>query len=333
MSGWRTRIELILLGLASLSLIVPPGRAADSAAVPPIAAKRIALTFDDVPRGAGAFLSPQDRAGMLITAFQNAGVRQVAFFVNPSRVGPTNGSVPMIDAYVASGHVIADHSYTHPRLTATSATAYLADIDKAEAWLKGRPGYRPWYRFPFLDEGGRDKTKRDAVRAGLAARGLRHAYVTVDGSDWNIEAQAIAAKHAGRAMDLTALRDLYIETMVQSADFSDALVRRAIGRSPPHVMLLHETDIAAMFMPDLIRALRRDGWEIVTADAAYADPIYNALPDAPIAAGTLPEMLAWQHHVTGMRWYDRNDIKVGDALFQARVLRPQSNMGIVVRGR
>lgn len=333
MRAWRARIELFLLGLASLSLIMPATRAADSAAVPPVAAKRIALTFDDVPRGAGAFLSPNDRAGMLLTAFQNAGVQQVAFFVNPSRVGPNNGSLPMIDAYVSAGHVIADHTYTHPRLSGTSAAAYLADIDRAEAWLKGRPGYRPWLRFPFLDEGGRDKAKRDAVRAGLAARGMRDAYVTIDGSDWNIEAQAIAAKRAGREMDLSALRDLYVETMVQSADFSDALFRRAIGRSPPHVMLLHETDIAAMFMPDLIRALRRDGWEIVTIDSAYADPIYRSLPNPPIAAGTLPEMLAWDHHVTGMRWFDRNDVKVGDALFRDRVLRPQSNMGIAARAR
>ena len=333
MSAWRARIELLLLGLASLSLIMPPSRAADSVARPPAAAKRIALSFDDVPRGAGAFLTPQDRAGMLLTAFEGAGVEQVAFFVNPSRVGPRNGSIPMIDAYVAAGHVIADHTYTHPRLSATSAAAYLADIDRAEAWLKGRPGYRPWLRFPFLDEGGRNRAKRDAVRAGLAARSLRNAYVTVDGFDWNIEAQAIAAKRAGRAMDLTALRDLYVETMVQSADFADALIRRAIGRSPPHVMLLHETDIAALFMPDLIRALRRDGWEIVTADTAYADPVYRALPDSPIAAGTLPEMLAWEHHVTGLRWYDRNNVQVGDALFRDRVLRPQSSVGIAAAAR
>ena len=42
-------------------------------------------------------------------------------------------------------------------------------VDAAELWLKGRPGYRPWFRYPFLDEGGRDKAKRDAVREGLKA--------------------------------------------------------------------------------------------------------------------------------------------------------------------
>jgi peptidoglycan/xylan/chitin deacetylase (PgdA/CDA1 family) len=44
--------------------------------------------------------------------------------------------------------VLANHSYSHPALTAVTAEAYLVDIDKAEAWLKGRPGRRPWFRFP-----------------------------------------------------------------------------------------------------------------------------------------------------------------------------------------
>ena len=37
---------------------------------------------------------------------------------------------------------------------------------------------RSWFRFPYLDEGAGDKEKRDAVRAGLAERGLVNGYVT-----------------------------------------------------------------------------------------------------------------------------------------------------------
>ncbi len=64
---------------------------------------------------------------------------------------------------------------------------------------------------------------------------------------------------------------------------------RTIGRSPMHVMLMHETDLAALFLPDLVAALRARGWEIVTADAAFADPINRLFPDTPSANGTLTE--------------------------------------------
>ncbi|QIG82010.1 polysaccharide deacetylase family protein [Sphingosinithalassobacter tenebrarum] len=293
--------------------------------MPPAAAtempkKRIALSFDDIPRGAGAFLDPDNRPAMLIAALRDADVEQAVFFVNPGRIASGDAHEASVEAYVAAGHVIADHTYSHPRLSGTSADAYLANIDRAEAWLKDRPGYRPWFRYPYLDEGGRNKAKRDAVRTGLAERGLANGYVTADGSDWHIEQLAIDARRAGRAIDMDALRDLYVETHVLSAEFSYNLTDRAIGRPIPQVLLLHETDLAALFIGDLVRALRDKGWEIVTIDAAYADPIYDERPDTPIAAGSLVEMLAWEHKVTGMRWFDRNEQAVGARLFRTRVL-------------
>ena len=135
-----------------------------------------------------------------------------------------------------------------------------------------------------------------------------------------MEGLARDAKKAGKPIDMAALRDLYVETHVESADFSDKLAIRTLGRSPAHVLLLHETDVAALFVGELIKALRADGWEIITPDEAYADPIYAAEPDTPFANGTLSEMLAWEKGITGPRWYERNDVKIADALFRERVL-------------
>ena len=282
--------------------------------------KRIALTFDDVPRDRGAWLDDDERTRQFIAGLREAGVTQAAFFLNPGRIAEKPGAEARIAAYIAAGHVIANHSATHPHLNAISAAAYLADIDAAAAWLKGRAGYRPWFRFPFLDEGGRDLAKRDAVRAGLAARGLTNGYVTVDASDWFYEQAAIDAVKAGQRIDRDALRDLYIESHVESAEFTDALARRALGRSPAHVMLLHETDLAALWIADLVRALKAKGWTIVSADEAFADPISKLRPDVPVAQGTLIEAVAWQRGLPEPRWYTRNDTALAGKLFEQRVL-------------
>ncbi|WP_251566708.1 polysaccharide deacetylase family protein [Erythrobacter sp. 3-20A1M] len=284
--------------------------------------KRIALTFDDVPRAAGAFQTPDERTRRIIAALREAGADQVAFFVNPGHIAERPGAERRIAAYTAAGHLIANHSNTHPGLSETPAELYLADIDAAGVWLEGRKGYRPWFRYPYLDEGRADKAKRDAVRAGLASRGLSDGYVTADASDWWLEQATIDAKDAGQPIDRAALRDLYVESHVGAADFFDDLARRAIGRSPVHVMLMHETDLAALFLPDLIAALRSDGWTIVSPDIAYADPIAAeaARYDTPSAQGTLTEMIAWEKGLPAPRWYDRNDTKVLSALFRARVL-------------
>lgn len=291
-------------------------------ATPAVAQKRIALTFDDAPRARGPFLTPDERTERIIAGLRKAKVAQAAFFVVPGNLSAPDGAggERRIAAYVKAGHVIANHSFSHPALKSMTAEAYLADIDRASGWLMGRKGLRPWFRFPFLDEGGTDKAKRDAVRAGLAARKLSNGYVTVDGSDWNIEGLTAQARKTGEPIDMDALRDLYVETHVESAEFSDRLAKQALGRQPVQVMLLHETDLAAYWIADLVAALRKKGWEIVTADAAYRDPIAKAQPDTPSAQGNRLEAMAWEKGVPAPRWYDRNTLSIAIPLYRERVL-------------
>jgi peptidoglycan/xylan/chitin deacetylase (PgdA/CDA1 family) len=293
-------------------------------AAPAVAAKRIALSFDDVPRHAGAFYTPDERSRRLISALRAARVRQAAFFVTPGNLEKKDGQggEARIDAYVRAGHVIANHSFSHKWLSRTAATDYLADVDRAADWLKGRPGYRPWYRYPFLDEGRRDLTKRAEVRAGIAARGLTNGYVTVDNYDWHLDSLASKAKSAGRDIDLAALRDLYVETLVGAAEFYDRIARDALKRQPIQVLLLHETDLNAMFVADVVAGLRKAGWKIVTIDRAYRDPIAVREPNGWFTNGGRVAALAQDSGRVPKHLIDpRTDEAVLTALFDARVLR------------
>ncbi len=282
--------------------------------------KRIALTFDDIPRHPGAFFSEDERTRRMLEQLDEAGNVQAAFFLNPGKIAERPGAEKRISRYVAAGHVIANHTSTHHQLSDTDVPTYLADIDAAETWLKGRDGYRPWFRFPYLDEGRRNKVKRDAIRAGLADRGLANGYVTVDASDWFYEQAVTDAITAGREIDMDALRDLYVESHVQSAEFTDGLARKALGRSPAHVMLLHETDLSALYLGDLVAGLKAEGWTIISADQAFADPISQLQPDVPSAQGTLIEALAWEQGFPAPRWYERNNTDLAGKLFRQRVL-------------
>lgn len=314
-------MRLIRLLLAFLALLAASAQPALAQAG---TAKRIALTFDDVPRAPGPWLGEDERTVRLIAALRRAGVRQAAFFLNPGRIAERPGAVDRIDAYVAAGHVIANHTYTHPKLDNTAIADFIADIDAAGTWLGGRDGFRPWFRFPYLNEGGKDVAKRDAVRAALAARGLLNGAVTVESSDWFLENALKQAVANGETIDRDAARALYVESHVGAARFYDRLAARVLGRSPAHVMLLHETDIAALWIGDLVAALEADGWEIVTADEAFADPLYRLAPITPFAQGTLTESLAWEAGIPAPRWYERNDTKLAQKLFDQRVLGKES---------
>jgi peptidoglycan/xylan/chitin deacetylase (PgdA/CDA1 family) len=305
-------LKFIIVALA-IALGMAPAAAQD---------KRIALSFDDIPRFQGGFMTPDERTVKLIAGLREAGVGQAAFFVTSGNLEDDYGAngETRIRAYIAAGHVIANHSYSHSHLSDNTIADYIADLDKTEAWLEGRPGRRPWYRFPYLDE-GRDVERRDALRAALRERGLSNGYVTVDMWDWAIDDLASKAVRENRAIDREALREFYVETIVRGADFFDRTARATLGRSPAHVLLLHETDLNALFIADVVAALRADGWTIVPIDEAYRDPIAEAEPDTlylgggrinalAAAAGRDPDELA----------YDRNNDAELTRLFEERVI-------------
>jgi peptidoglycan/xylan/chitin deacetylase (PgdA/CDA1 family) len=305
-------LKFIIVALA-IALGIAPAAAQD---------KRIALSFDDIPRFQGGFMTPDERTVKLIAGLREAGVGQAAFFVTSGNLEDDYGAngETRIRAYIAAGHVIANHSYSHSHLSDNTIADYIADLDKTEAWLEGRPGRRPWYRFPYLDE-GRDVERRDALRAALRERGLSNGYVTVDMWDWAIDDLASKAVRENRAIDREALREFYVETIVRGADFFDRTARATLGRSPAHVLLLHETDLNALFIADVVAALRADGWTIVPIDEAYRDPIAEAEPDTlylgggrinalAAAAGRDPDELA----------YDRNNDAELTRLFEERVI-------------
>lgn len=254
---------------------------------PAHAQRRIALTFDDVPRARGAFFTPDERTERLIAGLRRARVSQAAFFVTTGNLDRPDGAggEARIAAYVAAGHVIGNHSHSHLWATRTPVEAYVADIDRAAAWLSGRPGWRPWYRFPFLDEGRDTRERRDALRRALARRGLSSGYVTVDSYDWHLESLTNRAVRTGQRVDRAALRQLYIDAIMGAAEFYDRIAVETLGRSPAHVLLLHETDLAALFIGDAVAELRRRGWQIVSADEAFRDPIAAIEPDAMYLGG------------------------------------------------
>jgi peptidoglycan/xylan/chitin deacetylase (PgdA/CDA1 family) len=239
-------------------------------------AREIALTFDDAPIPDSATMTGVARTTMLIAALQSAGVKQAAFFCVPRTLSDEGRE--RLESYARAGHLLANHSNTHRNLRDLTAEEYLADIATADATLRAFPNFRPWFRFPYLSE-GETRDKRDAVRAGLRATGYRNGYVTVDTYDWYLNKLANDAAKDGKALNQAGLRDLYVGVLTESVEFYDQVAVKVLGRSPSHVLLLHENDLAAQFIGDLVTALRKSGWTIVSPAQAYADSISEIEPD------------------------------------------------------
>jgi peptidoglycan/xylan/chitin deacetylase (PgdA/CDA1 family) len=240
-------------------------------------AKTIALSFDDAPRGDGPLFSGEQRSQELLAKLDAHSGVPSAFFVTTQGL-KHDGNKERIHRYADAGHIIANHSHTHQWLHKSDSATYIQDIQLAEGLLSGYPNRRPWYRFPYLDE-GRERQQRNNIRVQLDKLELMNGYVTVDNYDWYIESKWQQAVNDSKLVDMDALRDVYITMLMSAVNFYDELAIDVLGRSPHHVLLLHENDLAAVFIGDLIDALKADGWEIVSPDKAYQDEIADYVPN------------------------------------------------------
>ena len=241
--------------------------------------KKIAISFDDAPAGDGVFFTGDERTAMLLEALQASGV-EATFFVATHDFSAPN-SYERVSAYNDAGHLIASHTNSHPAASETDVGVYLADVDTAVSLLSGFSNYRPWFRFPFLDEGNTVNI-REQYQLGLTERGLENGYVTADTFDWYLENKIAEAIQNNIAFDLDAVRDAYVEMILTAANHFETVAENHLGRTPVQSLLLHENDLAAMFIDDAIAALRADGWEIVSSDETYSDPIADMEPETLI---------------------------------------------------
>lgn len=124
--------------------------------------------------------------------------------------------------------------------------------------------------------------KRDGMRKLLSEQGYTNAYITLNNYDWYIEVLFQRAVKEGRTVNLEKMRKFYVATLMESIEHYDQMAMRHLGRSPKHVLLLHEMDIAALFIGDLVDELRLRGWTIISPPEAYQDEIANYQTTSPL---------------------------------------------------
>jgi len=242
--------------------------------------KELAITFDDSPRAAKGLLSGPERANKLVAALAKHQVKQVAFFSVSKHLD--NEGVTRLNTYSDAGHLIANHSHDHPDFNTSSLSQYIDNFVQADKQLKQFSTFTKMYRFPYLREGNTQK-KRDGMRTALDEFGYRNAYITLNTYDWYIENLFQAALARGEVVNLERMKRYYVDVLIESIEYYDSLAVKYLNRSPKHVLLLHEMDISALFIGDLIDELRQRDWNIISPEQAYNDEISQVVTEKVLA--------------------------------------------------
>lgn len=242
----------------------------------PVAAREIALTFDDAPTPDSALMTGSERTEKLIAALTSVGVKDALFFIKADYIN--DETKKRLLKYADAGFHLANHSFSHRSAEKIPNDEYLSDVYRAHLLIKPLPNFLPYHRFPYLHP-GKDKDAIHYLQQELSQLGYRDGYVTVDNFDWFISALLTKAAEENKTIDYERARDFYVQSLINSIEFYDAIAQKSLQRSPRHVLLLHENDAAALFVDDLVIELRKQGWKIISPQKAYQDKIAKQYPE------------------------------------------------------
>ena len=239
----------------------------------------IALTFDDAPRPDTAYFTGAERTNKIVQVLKEKDVRQVAFFCNTFAF--TKDDSERIKKYSRAGHIIANHTAHHIDYQKSTFDHFTGDILEAERTLATFPTYKKWFRFPYLRQGFLESS-RNQIHRFLEKSSYQHGYVTVETYDWELDRLFQQDVAKGKKVNLDELRRIYLQILWEGIEFYNDLSMKVLKRIPKQVILLHENDINALFLGDLVDIIRSKQGRMITIEEAYKDPIaateYDLLP-------------------------------------------------------
>ena len=239
------------------------------------------VNSDDTPR-----LTLAERNTVVLEVLRRHRLR-VALFVCGMRVDSEEGRRHLHE-WDAEGHLIGNHTYSHIPYSTTTFERFSADVLRGEQVLEGVRGFHGLFRFPALKEGA-TREQRDRMREFLRDHGYRMGYVTIDTSDWAVDARLRKRLRADAQADIGPYRSFLLEHLWQRATFYDDLARRVLGRPVRHTLLIHHNLTTALFLEDLLKMFATRGWRVIDASTAFRDPVFRREPDI-VPAG---ESLIW----------------------------------------
>lgn len=294
---WRNslaKIFIILILLGSSSLF----------------AKEIALSFDDAPVDSSKHFESLERTRKLVDHLKVLEVPSVIVYANPCKRSDAKAVIAQLKMYRDNGHLIGNHTCSHPRLDDVGFEQFSADAAKGDELLADLFEGQKFFRFPYLNESN-DPRLRGRMRDWLRENQYRNGMVSADNDDYIFSFKMNQAKRKGIKIDYEKIKEMFVKHVANSADYYDELAIKALGRSPKHVMLLHEMDATVMYIEPLVKELRRRGWRIISATEAYKDQIYFENPNNTYANNGIIAQLAMEKTGEKLGHTDFEEIKDG----------------------
>ncbi len=237
--------------------------------------RAICITFDDLPVAhSGNRIERLMITDMILGTLDEFGVKAAGFVIG-NNIGD---DIDILERWLAEGHTLGNHTYSHSDLNDVPPTLYLHNIEKCQDILDslmdkfGRS--KKYFRYPSLHYGNTGRAK-ESVAEYLKKNDYVVAQVSVGTDDFVYNLQFEKFYKMGDSLEFIRLGNEYIDHLLEKLDSAEQLSEDIVGRPIRHIILLHANLLNSNFLADILAELQFRGYRFVDLDEALADQVYS----------------------------------------------------------
>lgn len=251
-------------------------------------AHTVAMTVDDLPYATPNPISSADGKvareinARILRAFARHHIPATGFVIEQKveNLGKPAGEL-ILQEWTRPGFDLGNHMFSHPDVNMLTLAQTEEEITRGEATfapLLAQAGKHPEFlRFPY-NHTGDTREKHDAIVAFMKAHGYRLAPCTIDNSDYEFNDAYVLALSLHDKSTAARVRKAYLEYSGAEIDWYTRLNRDVLGYDPPHVMLLHDSQLNADTISQVLKLFQKRSYHFVTLREALQNPAY-AIPE------------------------------------------------------
>ena len=241
--------------------------------------RRIAVTLDDAPIVKPLSYADQwerlSAVDTLIEVLNDHQAPTTIFVIGSDLENPD--ALPLLNRWTEAGARVANHSLSHRSFNDLPLEEGAREIAQAQARISrvvSPEHVARFFRFPFLEK-GRTAAERDRWQGVLDSLALKAAPATITTDDWRFDNQYAEAELAEDWDARYRVGQEYLAHVKESVQLWDRLGTDLYGRNVSHVLMLHANRINRDYLDEILAWLRAEGFEFISLEEAYRDPLYR----------------------------------------------------------
>jgi len=241
--------------------------------------KQIAITFDELP--AARSFGEVDREAinyLILTALKKYEVKATGFVV-ADQIGD---SYDILGQWLNDGHSLGNLTLSGQDYNRLGPEQFIRDIRKGdealESMLSGFGQKMRYFRYPYLHYGDTQERRRQAGLF-LDAQGYVVCPATVVPEDYLYNLQLTKLGKKPDSVKYENLMNEYINHVLDELERQERLGKDIMDRPIKQILLLRTNRLNAVYLDELLGALKSMGYEFVTLDSALRDKVYQ-IPEA-----------------------------------------------------